>query len=111
MNGIIPPVTMNITGFLTYRNLKQIHMRIRPTRNENINSQNSITLRRQDRQLMKMILAEIYVYVFTIILFPCIILEITITSSMSKTTQHIEIENLIPAIATVLVFMNNAASF
>lgn len=56
--SIIPLVLMIIFGYLTYRQIKQLHARVRPLTN-NINR---FIIHRRDRELSIMILIEVFIY-------------------------------------------------
>jgi len=105
----IPIILMTIFGYLTYRNMRQLHLRIQPIDNHRRN----ITVQSRDRDLLKMVLAEVIVHLITIFLYPLILLEIAITTYMGivKSIDHIQIENFIMTIATLLFFINVGSRF
>jgi len=100
---------MAIFGYLTYRNMRQLHLRIQPIDNHRRN----ITVQSRDRDLLKMVLAEVIVHLITIFLYPLILLEIAITTYMGivKSIDHIQIENFIMTIATLFFFINVGSRF
>ncbi|CAF4134247.1 unnamed protein product [Adineta steineri] len=111
--SLIPPVTMTIFGYLTYRNMKQLRTRIQPIRNDDVSGRQSFSITSRDRQLLTMVITEILVYVISMSLYSVILFEMLITDYMNinKSPQYLEIESFIYTIATLLGFTNNAASF
>ncbi len=108
-NCFIPPIIMTIFGYLAFRQMKQMQTRVQPTGTGNSN----IVIHRKDRNLLAMLLAEVSVYVVTMSLFPVILFEVAVTSSMTseKSIQRVQIENFILFIAQFLIYMNTSASF
>ncbi|CAF3660121.1 unnamed protein product [Rotaria sp. Silwood1] len=108
--GFIPIILMSIFGYLTYRNVKQLQLRIHPISNHPIddNQRESIIIRNRERELFYMVLGEVFIHVITILLYPFILLEISITTYMNvvKTIDRIRIENFIVTIATLMFFIN-----
>ncbi|CAF1447582.1 unnamed protein product, partial [Adineta steineri] len=109
--SLIPPVTMTIFEYMTYRNMKQLRTRIQPIRNDDMIDRQSFSITSRDRQLLTMVIIEILVYVISMSLYPVILLEMLITNYMNinKSPQYLEIESFIYTIATLLGFANNAA--
>jgi hypothetical protein len=107
--SIIPLVLMIIFGYLTYRQIKQLHARVRPLAS-NINR---FIVHRRDRELSIMILIEVFIYFLTMILFLSISLELLSTFYMTenKTIERIQIENFITIFSVFLIYMNHAAPF
>jgi hypothetical protein len=58
-------------------------------------------------------LAEVLVYVVTMSLYPVIIFELAVTSSMAanKSLHQVQIENFILFIAQFLIYINTSAPF
>jgi hypothetical protein len=109
--GLIPTTTSAIFGYLTYRNMRQILTRVQPVVQNTINV--NVTMQRRDRDLLIIVIAEIFVYVVTTTLFPLIQLETMISQYVlpNKSFQYSQIEIFIFNIAGVLLFINNAAPF
>jgi hypothetical protein len=109
--GLIPSITSTIFGYLTYRNMKQIHNRIQPVVQNRVNTNTSI--QRRDRDLLIIVIAEVVTYVITTALFPLILLEILISEYVmpNKSVQYLQIEIFIFNIALFLLFVNCAAPF
>jgi hypothetical protein len=59
----IPIILMAVFGYLTYRNMRQLHLRIQPIDNHRRN----ITVQSRDRDLLKMVLAEVIVHLISVI--------------------------------------------
>jgi len=102
----IPIILMAVFDYLTYRNMRQLHLRIQSIDNHRRN----ITVQSRDRDLLKMVLTEV---IITIFLYPFILLEIAITTYMGvvKSIDHMQIENFIMTIATLLFFINVGSRF
>jgi hypothetical protein len=71
----------------------------------------SCVMNRQDRDLLVMVIAEIFCHFITMILYSFITVELAATSYMSKTIQRIQIENYILFVAIFLILTNNAMAF
>lgn len=106
--GLIPLILLSIFGYLTYYNMRQLHLRIQPFENNR-----QLAIQRRDRDLLIMVLFEVAVYIFTMLLYPFILLEIAVTTYMGivKSTDRIRIENFIQTIASLLVFINIGSRF
>jgi len=106
--GLIPPILLGIFGYLSYRNMRQIQMRVRPS----YNSTNNL-VRRRDRELLIIVISEVFVYVLTTTFYPLILLEIMISRYLmsTKSIQYSQIENFIFTIAFLLLFVNNSMPF
>jgi hypothetical protein len=108
---VFPSTVMAIFGYLAYRNMKQLHTRVRPT-GPNINNDHENTnMNRRDRDLLVMVIAEVFCHFITMILYSFIIVELAATSYMNKTIQRIQIENYILFVAIFLILTNNAMAF
>ncbi|CAF0736907.1 unnamed protein product [Adineta steineri] len=81
--GSLPPITMGICVYLTYRNMKRIHCRIQRVINN------------------------------TTSLYPLILVETMITTYTmpNKSAQHLQIETFILNIAYLLLFVNSGVPF
>jgi hypothetical protein len=106
----VPPVTMSIFGYLTFKNMNRLHTRVQPMGTGNTAG---IVIHRHDHNLLVMVLAEVLVYVATMSLYPVIILELAVTNSMAanKTLQEVQIENFLLFISQFLIYINTSAPF
>jgi hypothetical protein len=109
--GLIPPITSGIFGYLTYRNMRQIHNRVQPIA-QNPNDAN-VTIRRRDRDLLVLVISETLVYIVTSCPFPFVFLEMMISpyTVPNKSFQYFQIEILAVNVALLLLFINSAAAF
>ena len=109
--GLIPPLILGIFGYLTYRNMRQIHVRVQPIVNNTISV--NIAMRRLDRDLLIVVISEVIVYVVTTTPYTLIILEMMISRFIipTKTIEYLQIEAFVFTIAFYLLFVNHAASF
>jgi hypothetical protein len=109
----IPPLTMTIFGYLSYRNLKLTHGRVQPIANTTDHSRNNLPMQRRDQELLIMVVAEVFVYVITMSVYPIILSEVVITNNMNikKIADYLAIENFIISISYFSAYMNNAAPF
>ncbi|CAF1101676.1 unnamed protein product [Adineta steineri] len=106
--GLLPPIMLSIFGFLTYRNMRQLHNRIRPTAN------NADTpMQRRDRDLLKLVISETVVYLITAGPYPLMFLETMISQYVvqNKSIQYSQIEVFMLNIVTFILFINSAAPF
>jgi hypothetical protein len=109
--GSMPPIILGIFGYLTYRNMRQMHLRVQPVTSNTTNGNNSI--QRRDRDLLILVISEVFVYITTATLFPLILLEMMISKYLisNKSVQYSQIEGFILTIAYLLLFINSAAPF
>jgi hypothetical protein len=109
--GLIPPIILSVIGYLTYRNMRQTHIRVQPF----VNNRNygNISIRRRDRELLIIVFSEVFVYVVTTTSYPLILLEMMISRYVisNKCIQYSQIESFIFTISFLLLFVNNAAPF
>jgi len=109
--GMFPPIILGISGYLTYRNMKQAHNRIQPVINNDINANN--TLGRRDRELRTMVISEALVYIFTTTPFALNLIQLYITQNLipNKSVQYSQIESFLSFTASFLLFINRASAF
>jgi hypothetical protein len=107
-NCLIPPVTMTIFGYLAFRNMKRLHNRVHVSEN---GSSSTSAVRRQDRNMLTMLLAEVSVYVMTMSLYPVITFEVAVTASMVKDLQRLQIEGFLQFMSLFLIYLNTSAPF
>jgi hypothetical protein len=109
--GFIPTIISAIFGYSTYRNMRQLKNRIQPVAQNTINA--NVTIQRRDHDLLIIVIAEIFVYVFTTALFPLIQLEMMISkyAMPNKSSQYFQIEIFVLNIAYFLLSINSAAPF
>ncbi len=97
--GILPPVLMSVFGYLTVRSLRQRH-----AANEHI--------RQKDNDLMRMLVAEIMINIFTSIPFSAYLLYGAVTINVvGKSAERIEIEAFINYMTQLLIHMLSVAPF
>jgi hypothetical protein len=109
--GLIPTIISAIFGYLTYRNMRQIQIRVQPVVQNTMNA--NISIQRRDRDLLIIVIAEVVTYVITTALFPLIQLEMMISQYAipRKSFQYLQIEIFILNIAHFLLSVNSAAPF
>jgi hypothetical protein len=109
--GLIPPILLGLFGYLTYHHMKQIHGRIQPV--VHIKTDANAPSRRRDRELLVIVISEVFVYVISTTLYPLILLEMMISRYVisNKSVQYSQIENFIFTISFLLLFLNNASPF
>jgi hypothetical protein len=105
--GFIPPILMSIFSLITLRNLHSIHLRINTT-----NIQANRYIRQRDFHLIRMLIAQVVVYILTTTPYPLNTLYSAITLSKTKGINQQVIESFIYFItSTFLLFINPSASF
>jgi hypothetical protein len=104
---------MTIFGYLSYRNLSLSHGRMQSIANTTNHSRNNLPMQRRDQELLIMVVAEVFVYVITMSVYPIILSEVVITNNMNikKSADYLAIENFIIFISYFFAFINNAAPF
>jgi len=107
----IPTIILCIFGYLTYRSMRQMQLRVQPMANNRIDANNNI--RRQDRDLLIIVISEVLLYIVTTIPFPLILLEKMISGYIipNKSVRYSQIEGFILSIAYLLLFANSAIPF
>jgi hypothetical protein len=113
VTGLIPPTSMIVFGYLAYRNIRGLHARVQPVGNPITENRANLPVHRRDRELFTIVLAEAVVYAMTTLLYPFIILEVSVTNYIgtSKSIERIQIERFISTIASVLIISNCASPF
>ncbi|CAF0789581.1 unnamed protein product [Adineta steineri] len=108
--GSTPPITMSICGYLTYRNMRHIRVRIQPAVNNT--NEGNVHIRQRDRDLLIIVMYEICIYVLTASLYPIVLIETIISNNTisSKSAQHLQIENFLLFISFLLLSVNSAAA-
>ncbi|CAF1200613.1 unnamed protein product [Adineta steineri] len=108
--GSIPPIMMGICGYLTYRNMRHLRVRIQPTVN-NIN-EGHVHIRQRDRDLLIIVIYEIFIYVLTASLYPLILVETIITNNTiaRKSALHSQVESFLLFLSFLLLSVNSAAA-
>jgi hypothetical protein len=111
LTGLIPSFILCVIGYLTYRNVRQLHRRIQPTAQYRNNTNNSI--RRRDRDLLVLVIAEAFAYIITTSLFSAIILERMISSYVmpNKSLQYVQAEIFVLNVSYSLLFVYSGVSF
>jgi len=107
----IPVTILGIFGYLTYRNMRRMQLRVQPIIHNRIHANHNI--RRQDRDLLIMVISEVLLYIVTTIPFPLILLEMMISgyAISNKSIQYYQIEGFILTIAYLLLFLNASIPF
>jgi hypothetical protein len=102
--GILPPLLIVIFSLLLIRNLKRI-------RNE-IRSIHGNILRKRDRDLIKMVLIEVMVYVISTIPFSIFLIYKMITNDYIKSQERKQIESFLHYITqSFLMYFNTVLPF
>jgi hypothetical protein len=109
--SLIPTITLSIFGYLTYRNMRKMHLRVQPITDNRIQENNSI--RRHDRDLLIIVISEVLLFIIATIPFTLILLEMMISPYIisNKSVQYSQIEGFILIIAYLLLFANSAMPF
>ncbi|CAF1409102.1 unnamed protein product [Adineta steineri] len=109
--GTIPPIIMSIFGYLTYCNMRRIRRRIQPTVRNTI--EGNVFLRQGDRDLLIIVIYEIFIYVITASLYSLILLESLISdyAMLNKSVQYLQTENFLLFLALLLLTVNSSSPF
>ncbi|CAF0917728.1 unnamed protein product [Adineta steineri] len=111
--GILPPLLMTIFGFLTVKNIRQIHRPINHSHSSTLNTMTvgrSFTVHSKDRQLIRMLIVEIIIYL--IARFPSTIVLIydQITVNQIKSADRISTEQFIANITYFMGFIDSSVA-
>jgi hypothetical protein len=109
--SLIPTIILCVFGYLTYRNMRQLQLRVQPIAHNRIDANNNI--RRQDRDLLIIVISEVLLYILTTTPYSLILLEKMISGYIisNKSVQYSQIEGFILTIAQILLFVNSAIPF
>ncbi len=110
--GLFPPnITSGIFAYLAYLNMRQRNLCVQAFKH-NTNNVN-IPIRRQDRDLLILVISELILYAVTTIPYPLIPSETVISRYIipNKSVQYSQIEGFIFTIVYLLVNVNQDASF
>jgi hypothetical protein len=107
----IPIILLCIFGYLTYRNVRRTKLRVQPIINNRVQANNPI--RRQDRDLLIIVISEVLLFIIATMPFPLILLETVISkyTITNKSVQYSQIEGFILTITYLLLFANSAMPF
>jgi hypothetical protein len=111
--GIIPPLLMAIFGFLTVKNIRQVRRPLHQSHASAIDTTTvgrTYTVESKDRQLIRMLIMEIIIYLFS--RFPSTIFLIyqQITQDQTKSAEQISTEQFIANITYFLGFIDSSVS-
>jgi hypothetical protein len=109
--SLIPTIILCIFGYLTYHTMRQMYRRVQPIIHNRIDATNLI--RRQDRDLLIIVISEALLFIVATSPFPLILLEMMISRYIisNKSVQYSQIEGFILSIAYLLLFTNSAMPF
>jgi hypothetical protein len=107
--GILPLVGLSVFGILMIKNLKQMRRSVQPT--ATLESQPN-NLRRRDRDMIRMLLAELISYIITTIPNTVMQIYVSAAADVVKTKARQEIETFAAYFAQVfLLYMMNTFAF
>ncbi|CAF0800178.1 unnamed protein product [Adineta steineri] len=106
-----PLCLISLFGFLTLRNMKRLRRRV-----QSVNGQPTITqgqMKKRDSDFVKMILAEVFVYLILTSAYPIVFLYTTVTANtLNKSATRLQIESFISFFSnSFLQYLNSGASF
>jgi hypothetical protein len=109
--GLIPPIISGIFGYLIYHNMRQRNIRVQPVV-QNLNDANT-PIRRKDRDLLIIVISEVFFNIVTTAPFSLVQLEMLISryAISNKSIQYSQIESFIFTIGYLLLLINSAAPF
>lgn len=90
--GLIPSMILCMFGYLTFQNIRQLHNRIQPTPQDAHNINNAV--KRRDRDLLVLVLAEVIAFIITTTPITLVFLESMITQFLfpSKSLALVQAE-------------------
>ena len=109
--GVFPLLSFAIFGVLMTRNLREMRRRVQPT-SANGEATATLILRKRDRDMMKMLLVELIIYIITTI--PNTIMHIykSAATGIAKSKERQQIETFTIFLARVfLLYLSNTVSF
>ncbi|CAF2990296.1 unnamed protein product [Rotaria sp. Silwood2] len=110
--GIIPPSLIAIFTVLVIRNLKQVRTRVQPNGRHTENIKSTSFLRKRDRDLIKMIFAEVIFYVLNTMPFSIYLIYRLIARSLIKSQEQKQIESFITyMLQSFILYFDTAVPF
>ena len=111
--AFLPAIIVFIFGFLTYRNMKQLHSRIQPINHDMDTNNNNNSLKKRDRDLLILVLAEAIIYLVTTAPLSIVSLETMITQFVLpiKHLSLIQAEVFATNVAFLCIFVFSAIPF
>ncbi|CAF0951609.1 unnamed protein product [Adineta steineri] len=103
--GFIPSILLSIFGYMTYRNMRKRRIRIQPIVHNSI--------QRRDRNLLVIVISEVFIYVITATPLPLFLLEMMISQYILINTsiQSLQTQGFIINITYLLLMINSTAPF
>jgi len=110
--GILPPLLITIFSILVMRILKQLRRRVQPTGGNNESGSSTNTIRKRDRDLIKMVFIEVMFYVISTLPFSIYLVYNLITTNLTKTKERQQIESFINYLfQSFIMYFNTALPF
>jgi hypothetical protein len=106
-----PLCLMSFFAFLTLRNMKRLHLRVCPANGERTSRAGQ--MKRRDTDFLKMVLAEVFVYLILTSPYPIVFLYTTVTANvLNKSATRLQIESFVSFFSnSFLQYLNSGASF
>ena len=106
--GVLPPFLIIVFSVLVMRNLSQMRARIQPTRD----NQPTSMLNKRDRDLIKMVLIEVIIYITSTTPFSAFLVYKFISDSSIKSKERKQIESFINYMTqSFIMYFNTALPF
>ncbi|CAF0979243.1 unnamed protein product [Adineta steineri] len=111
--SIILPTIMGVYGTLAFRNMRRLHIRVRPMGNSNNECPVVDRIHRADRHLLIITISEAVVCIVSTSIYPIVYMETALTGFIgtNKSPERIQIENFMLNVGSFLLYFNNAAPF
>jgi hypothetical protein len=111
--GVLPPLMIMIFSILLMHNLKKMRTHIQSVKSNGQRNSCSINiLRKRDRDLMKMVLIEVMIYLITTMPFSIYLIYKMLTNNSIKSSNRMEIELFFNYLTqSFLMYLNTALPF
>ena len=110
--GILTPILMSICSILVIRNLQKTRSRSRLINTNRQKRVSTHVLRKRDRDLIRMLLVDILVYIVTTVPLSVFLVYRIVTQESNKTRQNLQVESFINYMCqTFMMYLNTALPF
>ena len=110
--GLLPPLLISAFTMLAMYQLRQLRRRIQPLADGADRSDSTNIIRKRDRDLMRMVFAEVIVYVISTMPFSIFLLYKFFTDNTKKSRDRAQIESFVNyLLQSFVMYLNTALPF
>ena len=110
--GLVPPLLISTFTMLAMHRLQQLRRRVQPLAENADRTGSTNVIRKRDRDLMRMVFAEVIVYVVTTMPFSIFLLYKLFTDNLKKSRDRSQIESFVNyLLQSFIMYLNTALPF